>query len=85
MEERQSREATKTIIYYKGAIKTMKTYQDMLKVSEQGRGKFCRQAVEEFKGTTDYKNAQAGQAYYDKHNLTIEQYQKCYIRLVAVK
>lgn len=56
----------------------MKTYQDLLKAGESDieRGKFCREAINSFMGTTEYRTALAGQAYYDKHNLTIEKFVK---------
>lgn len=56
----------------------MKSYQDLLKAgdSPSKKGKFCVTAIETFKGTPEYKSAQDGEAYYNKHNLTIEKYQK---------
>lgn len=56
----------------------MKTYQDLLAVgnSDTERAKFCKAAVNAFMGTRLYKDAQIGEAYYNKHNLTIEQFQK---------
>lgn len=54
----------------------MKTFQDLIKAGENGKGLFCRQAIDEFMGSTDYLNAKAGQSYYEKHNLTIENFQK---------
>lgn len=56
----------------------MKTYQDLLAVGEvpEVKGDFCRHAVNEFMGSKEYKKAQEGEAYYNKHNLTIEQFQK---------
>lgn len=56
----------------------MKTFQELLAAGEDEklRGEFCRSAVEEFKGSSEYKSAKAGEAYYAKRNLTIEQYQK---------
>lgn len=56
----------------------MYTYQDLLKVgeNEQERAKFCKAAVEQFMASDDYKLAKAGEAYYAKHNLTIEKYEK---------
>lgn len=56
----------------------MKTYQDLIKVGESDadRGQFCREAVNMFMGSEEYRLAKAGQAYYDKHNLTIEAYKK---------
>lgn len=56
----------------------MLTFQDLEKVGNDdiARAKFCRKAVDEFKGTADYKNAADGEAYYNKHNLTIEKFQK---------
>lgn len=56
----------------------MKTYQDLVAVGENeiARGEFCRNAVAQFKGSTDYKRAKEGEAYYAKHNLTIENFQK---------
>lgn len=53
----------------------MKTYNDLVKVGAK-RGEFCRTAVNEFMASRDYKEAQDGEAYYNKHNLTIEGYQK---------
>lgn len=56
----------------------MKTYQDLLKAGEgeKARGEFCKAAINDFMSTQAYKDAQAGEAYYNKHNLTIEQFQK---------
>lgn len=56
----------------------MKTYQDLLEVGEElvNRGKFCEEAVRLFKGTSDYQNASVAVRYYNKHNVTIERYQK---------
>ena len=56
----------------------MKTYNDLLNVGENEyqKGTFCRIAVNEFMGTADYRKAQEGEAYYNKHNLTIEKFQK---------
>lgn len=56
----------------------MKTYQELLKVGkdEKARGLFCRTAINEFRGSREYAEAQAGEAYYNKHNTTIEKYQK---------
>lgn len=56
----------------------MRTYQDLLLAGEDElkKGEFCRSAVEEFKGSEDYRKAQEGEAYYAKHNLTIENFQK---------
>ena len=56
----------------------MKIYQDLIAVgqSEKERGKFCRDAINEFRSSAEYRIAAAGEAYYAKHNLTIERYQK---------
>lgn len=56
----------------------MKTYQDLLNAGQDDRSKalFCREAVNEFKGSKEYDEAVAGEAYYNKHNLTIERFQK---------
>lgn len=56
----------------------MKTYQDLLKKSdtEANKAQFCRDAVDEFMHSTEYAEAKAGEAYYNKHNLTIEAFQK---------
>lgn len=54
----------------------MKTFQDLEKTNESLKGKFCWDAVEEFRGTSSYANAKIGEAYYNKHNVTIEAYQK---------
>ena len=56
----------------------MKTYEDLLEVGldEQKRGEFCRDAIELFKTEPSYKEAVAGEAYYNKHNITIENFKK---------
>jgi SPP1 family phage portal protein len=56
----------------------MYTYQDLLSAGadEEARAEFCKRAVEEFKGTQKYKDAREGEAYYHKHNITIENFQK---------
>lgn len=56
----------------------MYTYQDLVNTGEDDRGRalFCRKAVDEFKDTREYAEAVAGEAYYNKHNITIEKYQK---------
>ena len=56
----------------------MLTYQDLLAVGQEdeARGAFCRDAVNAFKCTKAYIEAQDGERYYNKHNTTIEQYQK---------
>lgn len=56
----------------------MYTYQDLLKAGEndQEKAKFCRAAVDEFMASKEYEMAKAGEAYYAKHNLTIEKYEK---------
>lgn len=56
----------------------MKTYQDLLEAGQDDRSKalFCRKAIDEFKGSKEYGEAVAGEAYYNKHNLTIERFQK---------
>lgn len=56
----------------------MYTYQDLLKVgnSDQAKAQFCYQAVNEFRGTKEYIESRDGEAYYAKHNTTIEQYKK---------
>ena len=54
----------------------MKTFQDLLKISDNAKGKFCRQAVDEFMQSAEYKQARDGESYYNKHNSTIEHFQK---------
>ena len=56
----------------------MKTYQDLLKAgaNEKERGKFCFNAISEFKASPEYAIARDGEAYYNKHNITIEKFQK---------
>lgn len=56
----------------------MKTYQDLLKVGadEGARGDFIQSAIKEFTNSAEYQTAKVGEAYYAKHNLTIESYQK---------
>lgn len=56
----------------------MKTYQDLKRVGESdvARGAFCRAAINDFKSSKLYKDAIDGEAYYNKHNTTIEQFKK---------
>lgn len=56
----------------------MYTYQDLLDVGENdiARAKFCKQAVLQFMSTPEYASAKAGEAYYNKHNLTIEKFKR---------
>lgn len=56
----------------------MKTYQDLVKVgpSDSERATFCREAVNAFMGSPDYRRAKDGELYYNKHNTTIERFQK---------
>ena len=56
----------------------MRTYQDLLAVgeNEKDRMEFVRGAVQDHTSSDDYKIAAAAEAYYAKHNLTIEKFQK---------
>ena len=56
----------------------MRTYQDLQAVGadEQKRMEFVRSAVSDHTSSDDYKIAAAAEAYYAKHNLTIEKFQK---------
>lgn len=65
----------------------MKTYNDLINVggSDVARAKFVREAVDSFMLTPEYANARTGEAYYAKHNLTIESFQKCLYTLSGNK
>lgn len=54
----------------------MKTYQDLIKTAETERGDFCYSAIKTFMDSKEYKEAKDGEAYYNKHNVTIEKYKK---------
>jgi hypothetical protein len=55
----------------------MKTYQDLQEAITKGTlGGFLRSAVREHQGSKAYKDAVDGMAYYNKHNITIEKFQK---------
>ena len=56
----------------------MKTYQDFEKAcaSEREQGNFLLSAVNEHRASDAYRKAKAGMAYYNKHNITMEKYQK---------
>ena len=56
----------------------MYTYQDLEKIGqdESARFEFVRKAVEDHKGTAQYRMAVTAERYYAKHNETIEKYQK---------
>lgn len=56
----------------------MQTYQDLLRAGENdtARGEFCRRAINEFMMSKEYQDAVIGEAYYARHNVTIEKYEK---------
>ena len=56
----------------------MRTYQDLTAVgeNEKDRMEFVQGAVRDHTSSDDYKIAAAAEAYYAKHNLTIEKFQK---------
>lgn len=56
----------------------MRTYQDLLqaKGSDRETGHFIQAAVNDFRGSKEYRSACDAMSYYNKHNLTIERYQK---------
>lgn len=55
----------------------MKTYQDLQEAITKGTlGEFLRAAVCDHQGSKAYKDAVDGMAYYNKHNITIEKFQK---------
>lgn len=55
----------------------MKTYQDLQEAIVKGNvGAFLRDAVREHQSSKAYKDAVDGMAYYNKHNITIEKFQK---------
>lgn len=57
----------------------MKTYQDWLEYAdkpENERMSFIRSAINDHKGSTDYKRAKIGEEYYSGYNTTIKQFEK---------
>lgn len=65
---------------------TMRTYQELIKfTSDESRAVFIQDAIEEFKGSKEYAEALAGERYYDKHNTTIENYQKVITTISGAK
>ena len=56
----------------------MKTFQDLEYLGEDvlAKGEFCEKAVDEFRSSEDYRRSADGEAYYAKHNLTIEKFKK---------
>ena len=55
----------------------MKIYQDLEEAIAKGiTGKFIRDAVQEHQSSKACKDAADGMAYYNKHNITIEKFQK---------
>lgn len=64
----------------------MKTFQDLEKHNDDiSKALFCKDAVEEFKRSQAYLEALEGEAYYHKHNTTIEKYQKFITTLSGAK
>lgn len=65
----------------------MKTYQDLIEVGldDKKRGEFCKIAVDQFKNTAGYREAEAGELYYAKHNVTIEKLKKFIMTLSGRK
>src|SRR5699024_3881787 len=69
----------KIIIYlFMHGGEMLRTYQDLVEVgdSEKERMEFVQGAVRDHTSSDDYKIAAAAEAYYAKHNLTIEKFQK---------
>lgn len=62
----------------------MKTFQELMEVNESQKGAFCRTAIDEFIASDSYRKAREGEAYYNKHNTTIERFQK-YLYTVSGK
>lgn len=54
----------------------MKTYEEMLAVSEAELPQFCVDAINAFVGSKEYKDAKVAEAYYRKENVTIEKFKK---------
>ena len=57
----------------------MKTYQDFLEIadrSESERMDFVRQIINDHKSSDIYQDAVTANRYFDRHNVTSEQYQK---------
>ena len=55
----------------------MKTYQDLQEAITKGTlGEFLRAAVRDHQGSKAYRDAVDGMAHYNKHNITIEKFQK---------
>ena len=56
----------------------MRTYQDLINVgnTDGAKANFCKSAVSEFRSTREYLEARDGESYYNKHNVTIESFQK---------
>lgn len=56
----------------------MLTYEDLLTAGDDPikKGEMAESAVNQFMSSREYKEAQDGYAYYDKHNATIERYEK---------
>jgi len=56
----------------------MKTYEDFLQAGEspKERVEFLLSAVKDFQSSEEYRKALAGVQYYNKHNTTIEKFQK---------
>lgn len=64
----------------------MKTYQDLMDAIAHGQtGEFLRGAVAEHTGSQEYQEAVDGMAYYNKHNITIEKFQKFVFTLSGSK
>lgn len=65
----------------------MKTYEDFLKAGEtpKERVEFLESAIKQFKSSQTYRDALAGAQYYDKHNTTIEKYQKFLYTVIGNK
>lgn len=56
----------------------MKTYQELIALGddEKARGEYIKAAVNQWKGTEEYRDAMVAEAYYHKHNITMETFQK---------
>lgn len=64
----------------------MYTFQDLEPITNDlDKARFCKDAVTDFRCSQSYKDAVDGEAYYAKHNLTIENYQKMITTLSGAK
>lgn len=62
----------------------MKTYEDLIAITNDAeKRQFVFDSVNEYKGSTEYRDAETANEYYERRNTTIREYQKLLYKLTG--